>query len=551
MKKDTIDYERWKRIITITQFAIAGMIFVTEVIGNILLYVTRSQGYGPDTIVIKLLRYLVLTTVINFTSIFVGQYIIRKSKDYELHKNVLIIVCIIICTNVAFSHYQFASTLCIFTMPTIVSILYEDRKLTTRALLLGLVGFTIAVVARALDSGYNTDIGPEASIAFAFNVGIFVICRIILDTLAERRERLNEALVDAEKSKYLDRVDAMSFQMLRTLAQAIDAKDRYTNGHSFRVAEYSVMLAKAMGYSKTEQDMLRREALLHDIGKIGVPDSILNKPGKLDELEFSVMKSHTTVGSEILDNMIMIPGAAAVAAHHHERYDGHGYPDGLVGEEIPEHARIVGIADAYDAMSSDRIYRKKLTKGQIREQFERGRGTQFDPNLLNIFLELFERDELLIKASPELEDNVEYASVESVAVDLQRFIDELITGEGYNGAMSVDHQDFSLLYEYVKKMGERYGHTFEIVTITAAPKPDFPISDDDLERASGVMELAVRKNIRAVDIYTRYSRTQHVAILINAGTDNIDTIVQRIFSDFYKMFDTKGFDLSYETKKHE
>ena len=185
-----------------------------------------------------------------------------------------------------------------------------------------------------------------------------------------------------------NQLELLSEEMVETLARTIDAKDRYTNGHSFRVSEYAVALARKLGWSKEEIRELEREALLHDIGKIGVPDAVLNKPGRLTDEEFSVIKSHTTVGRGILEGLDGMKEAAEVAAYHHERYDGKGYPDGLVGKAIPEHARVISIADAYDAMNSDRVYRKALGKDVIRKELEKGLGTQFDPDYLPAFLEL-------------------------------------------------------------------------------------------------------------------------------------------------------------------
>ncbi|MBQ9545296.1 MAG: HD domain-containing protein [Clostridia bacterium] len=181
----------------------------------------------------------------------------------------------------------------------------------------------------------------------------------------------------------------LSEEMVQTLAMTIDAKDKYTNGHSFRVSEYAVKLAGRLGWSDEKLHALEREALLHDIGKIGIPDAVLNKPGKLTEEEFETIKGHTTIGKKILDGVEGMKSEADAAAYHHERYDGKGYPDGLRGEDIPEHARIISIADAFDAMRSDRVYRKGLDDDTIRRELVNGSGKQFDPKLLKVFLEMF------------------------------------------------------------------------------------------------------------------------------------------------------------------
>ena len=187
-----------------------------------------------------------------------------------------------------------------------------------------------------------------------------------------------------------DRLETLSGEMVETLATTIDAKDRYTNGHSFRVSWYSVALARALNWEEYEIKELEREALLHDVGKIGVPDQVLNKPGRLTDDEFVVIQSHTIVGGNILSRSKSLLDAAEVARHHHERYDGRGYPDKLAGDAIPRHARVVAIADAYDAMHSDRIYRKGLPNDVIRDELVKGRAKQFDPEFLDVFLQLLD-----------------------------------------------------------------------------------------------------------------------------------------------------------------
>ena len=186
------------------------------------------------------------------------------------------------------------------------------------------------------------------------------------------------------------KLQKLSDETVLALARTIDAKDTYTNGHSFRVSDYSVALAKKLGWSEAEINELRRESLLHDIGKIGIPDSVLNKPGRLTADEFTVIKSHTVIGKNILEDLEDMSSIAEVALCHHERYDGSGYPQKLAGTDIPSHARIVAIADAYDAMNSDRIYRPALTKDQIRAELVSRVGTQFDPEYVTAFIEIFD-----------------------------------------------------------------------------------------------------------------------------------------------------------------
>jgi putative nucleotidyltransferase with HDIG domain len=182
-------------------------------------------------------------------------------------------------------------------------------------------------------------------------------------------------------------------QMISAFAKAIDKKDKYTGGHSSRVAKYSVMIAERIGLSKKEIDVIWRMALLHDIGKIGIPDAIINKTGKLTDEEFAVIKSHPAMGSEILETITEKPELLIGARWHHERFDGKGYPDHKKGHEIPLEARIIGMADSYDAMTSNRSYRSYLPQEVVRSEVEKNAGTQFDPDIAQVMLKIIDGDE--------------------------------------------------------------------------------------------------------------------------------------------------------------
>lgn len=198
-----------------------------------------------------------------------------------------------------------------------------------------------------------------------------------------------------------EQIQTMTMQTITTIANALDAKDRYSEGHSRRVAIYSAQLAERLGLSEEEVRNIRIIALLHDIGKIGVPDSVLNKPGRLTDEEFALMKQHTIVGSEILKDIAMIPGIDIGTRYHHERFDGRGYPEGLKGEDIPYIARIIAVADAYDAMTSNRVYRKHLTYDQVMSELENGEGTQFDPIIVRTMENLI-KEGIVKDLSPDM-----------------------------------------------------------------------------------------------------------------------------------------------------
>lgn len=192
----------------------------------------------------------------------------------------------------------------------------------------------------------------------------------------------------------IEQINKMSLQTITTIANIIDARDNYTKGHSTRVADYTALLAYKLGMNKNEIEDIHSIALLHDIGKLGIPDSILNKPGKLTNEEYQVMKNHTVIGGNILKDMSMLKDIDLGAKYHHERYDGKGYVHGLKGEEIPINARIIGIADTFDAMTANRVYRKQLDMANVIQELKNGRGTQFDPGLVDVMLGLIDNGKI-------------------------------------------------------------------------------------------------------------------------------------------------------------
>ena len=191
---------------------------------------------------------------------------------------------------------------------------------------------------------------------------------------------------------YGKKIEEMNIQTVSALATAIDAKDNYTNGHSSRVAEYSKMIAERLGFSESRQNEIYMMGLLHDVGKIGIPDDVINKTGTLTEEEFELIKNHPVIGSRILRSIKDRQRLSIGARWHHERFGGGGYPDGMAGNEIPIEARIIAVADAYDAMTSSRSYRDIMPQEKVREQIEKGMGTQFDPEFATIMIKMIDED---------------------------------------------------------------------------------------------------------------------------------------------------------------
>ena len=230
----------------------------------------------------------------------------------------------------------------------------------------------------------DTELFEEVHSQMVINIVILLIAFLLISFfyyLGYKNER-----------NYGMKVEEMNVQVVSALATAIDAKDAYTNGHSARVAEYSKMIANKMGYSESKQDEIFMMGLLHDIGKIGVLDKIINKPGELTDEEFELIKNHPVIGSNILETIRERPRLAMGARWHHERFDGSGYPDGIAGDKIPEEARIIAVADAYDAMTSIRSYRDVMPQKKVREEIIKGMGTQFDPQFAKVMIQLIDED---------------------------------------------------------------------------------------------------------------------------------------------------------------
>ncbi|OQY13469.1 MAG: hypothetical protein B6I31_01080 [Desulfobacteraceae bacterium 4572_19] len=180
------------------------------------------------------------------------------------------------------------------------------------------------------------------------------------------------------------------FSTLYAFVAALEAKDSYTEQHSNRVAELSIMIGREFGCSTEELEILNFAGRLHDIGKIGIRDDILLKQGKLTDEEFAEIKKHPVIGANIVSQLGLWNRERKIIKHHHERFDGQGYPDGLLSDDIPLLARILSVADSYDAMASDRAYRKKMDSKKIISIIKDCSGTQFDPEIVDVFLKIFE-----------------------------------------------------------------------------------------------------------------------------------------------------------------
>ncbi len=215
-----------------------------------------------------------------------------------------------------------------------------------------------------------------------------------LKSIAQMNEikRINNKL-----SNTYERLENAYLESIQTLRYTVEAKDKYTRGHSDRVSAFSTLIGQKLGLSAEDIKTLEIGGLFHDIGKIGVPDSIIQKTYKLTDDEYSQIKNHPSIGAHILSNATIFKNIIPIVKHHHERYDGHGYPSQLKGTDIPYLARITTIADSFDAMTSKRTYRDSLPLEVVKSEFKNNKGTQFDPELTDVFLDILNKDYNKIK----------------------------------------------------------------------------------------------------------------------------------------------------------
>ena len=198
--------------------------------------------------------------------------------------------------------------------------------------------------------------------------------------------------INAELKDTYEKLEKSYMESIQTLRYTVEAKDVYTRGHSDRVSEYAVLIGQKLGLSEDDLRNLQIGGLFHDVGKIGVPDSILLKPGKLTDDEYSEIKNHPTIGAHILSSATIFAPLLPIVKHHHERYDGHGYPSKLSGDDIPYLARITAVADTFDAMTSKRVYRGELDLDFVKSEIANCKGSQFDPQVADAFLDILNND---------------------------------------------------------------------------------------------------------------------------------------------------------------
>ena len=288
---------------------------------------------------------------------------------------------------------------------------------------LALVGMVIALVSVLIEMVSVYFVVTISGLFIGTGLVILLFLNLIRTVRSVRNlERLRQKKELESRRRQTERI---SLQTIKTLSVTVETKNVYTNGHSQRVADYSALIAGALGWDDKRINNLRNAAYMHDVGMIGIPDSIVNKPTRLTEEEYAIIQRHTLIGADILKDITLIEHVAEVAHYHHERYDGTGYPEGLSGEEIPIEARIVAVADSYDAMNSKRIYRNALEKEKIIEELESCSGTQFDPVIAELFVRLIREgkvDTALLPAEPIGESKMDHYESETT-----KFISDIMS----------------------------------------------------------------------------------------------------------------------------
>ena len=334
---------------------------------------------------------------------------------------------------------------------------------------------------------------------------VATLMQTLYDILKEYRER--------EKKK-----TALTISTIETIAGAIDARDEYTGGHSERVGLYSQRLAREMAadYELSEEDIVRIHyiGLVHDIGKIGVADNVLNKSGKLNDEEFTLMRRHTEIGYEIMTNLgSEIEGLLDGIRHHHERFDGNGYPDKLSGTDIPLVARILALADSYDAMTSNRVYRKRLSDKEVRDELVRCSGTQFDPALTEIFLRLLDSGEL----SADIKDGI--ATDSEGRMRTSSVLDDILSKDLMND-VKVSNPSHVRMLCYTLKLMEKKEKSYRVILIS---------EDTGDEPMSAGMKSSIKELFDDPhDVIIKYTAKAYIAALYDRTQDDIGLMTEGI-----------------------
>ncbi len=375
-------------------------------------------------------------------------------------------------------------------------------------------------------------------ICFFFNdiwsFGVYIcmgLLALLVATIVQTALRTEKINVNREREK-----EESLMNTIEAITGAIDAKDEYTGGHSDRVGNYAGMIAREMAadYDFSEEDILRIQYIgfMHDIGKIGVADSVLNKAGRLSDEEFTLMKKHVEIGYDLLRSMDnSIEGLLEGVRHHHERFDGKGYPDGLEGTDIPLVARIICVADCYDAMTSNRVYRKRLSDEDVIAEIKRCAGSQFDPAIADIFVRMIERGDF--KAATI--DGMEASELGSIY--RSSMLEKKLQNDLHDKPELVHHASHVRMICYIMKLAEKNKRNFEIffagIKCPECGEAEPHVHDDECPECGAhehkkdpltEFNTYVRKQLTMRDILIEYDDLCNIVVLFDRKTEQLEEI---------------------------
>ena len=485
--------------------------------------------------------HLLIPTGVNLiVYLFACFFLKHYSKDEKVQNYVPVMTLVIIAGVIGTFHYSYSILMTLFLMPVFLSSVYGDRDLCGFAVMSSIFGETVLLLVRwyeTMRSGADDRFFlPEAALGYAILIVGGMTSFHMVDWFLDLREA--EA-----KDREMEKAADMGIQMVTTLVNTIEAKDPYTNGHSNRVAMYAREIAARAGKDEAYQHRLFYMSILHDIGKIGIPDRILTKTDELTPEEMSVIQTHPMVGAQILEDITQMPGIEIGARNHHEWFDGRGYPDGLAGEAIPEEARIIAVADAYDAMTSERSYRHAFEQAKVRQEMVEGRGTQFDPQFLDIMLDMIDHDQNYAMHGTEMDDLLGMVQLRAL----------LGSDEEKNGALQTSSAGFEEIYHFLRRYARRNACEVQLVLITMEAGGG-ALTLNDAEDAKlrdqwmGALAQSVKGSIRQTDVECRLGLSQYIVILTDTNRGNANIALTRIRHSWDALEENPGFRLAFEVQ---
>lgn len=437
-----VNKKRYGKRITNLFATTMGLALVEAVASSAERYIANSPTYHPMRLVLSWLCYCIAPAIL----LTVAETIIRKSSIWKrLLLAVPEFINIIVTSTAFFGPWCFSMnaeenhfvggplidvprySVIVYLVIAVLVALANVRHSKYECLTVIIAAILIAI--NYIDEREFHYLGNVRELTIAISILAYFMYFVSMQHMDEVSELSDEFYQNEAK-----RTKEMLDQSIETLAYTIDAKDRYTKGHSSRVAKYSRMICKVLGRTEEECRQVYLCGLLHDIGKISISGAIINKPGRLTDEEFSTIKKHPVNGAKILEKMRDIPYLQDGARYHHERYDGKGYPDGLKGENIPEIARIIAVADSYDAMTSYRSYRPVMEQAIVKQELWKGMGTQFDPLFAKVMISLIDADfKYEMREIPGETDEIDFDNLgEEITWNIaskEQFVDQNETNE--------------------------------------------------------------------------------------------------------------------------